>query len=196
MDKKELKKRAIDIKGKEYILVKDRILFFNENYKNGSIQTLVNVIDNVVYAKTTVIPDVANRDRKFTGNSQAEIGKGHLGSVALEVAETSSVGRALAMLGIGIIDSIASADEMNKSNARSTKAPKKDTKPSEKQMKFLASLAKKSVSELRKNGYTGWQVSAMIDKLVGKTDKPTLATIGSKNSEPTPEQLLEQMDKN
>lgn len=36
---KSLKARAIDIKGKEYVLVKDRVLYFNEVYPNGSITT-------------------------------------------------------------------------------------------------------------------------------------------------------------
>jgi hypothetical protein len=30
---------TIDIKGKDYVLVKDRVLFFNKEYPNGAIQT-------------------------------------------------------------------------------------------------------------------------------------------------------------
>jgi hypothetical protein len=37
-----------------------------------------------------------------------------MGGVALEVAETSAVGRALGFASIGLIDGIASADEMRK----------------------------------------------------------------------------------
>jgi hypothetical protein len=37
-----------------------------------------------------------------------------MGGVALEVAETSAVGRALGFANIGLIDGIASADEMRK----------------------------------------------------------------------------------
>ena len=36
---KSLKDKAIDIKGKKYVLVSDRVLYFNENYPNGCIQT-------------------------------------------------------------------------------------------------------------------------------------------------------------
>ena len=32
---KSLKDRAIDIKWKKYVLVSDRVLYFNENYPNG-----------------------------------------------------------------------------------------------------------------------------------------------------------------
>ena len=38
----------------------------------------------------------------------------------MENAETSAVGRALAMMGIGVIDSIASVDELNKAKNRGT----------------------------------------------------------------------------
>ena len=42
---KSLKNRAIDIKGKKYVLVSDRVLYFNENYPNGSIQTTRESVD-------------------------------------------------------------------------------------------------------------------------------------------------------
>ena len=37
-----------------------------------------------------------------------------MGDVALEIAETSAIGRALGFANIGLIDGIASADEMRK----------------------------------------------------------------------------------
>lgn len=36
---KQLVDKAIDIKGKKYVLVSDRIIYFNETYPNGSIVT-------------------------------------------------------------------------------------------------------------------------------------------------------------
>jgi len=111
-----LKDKAIDIKGKEYILVKDRILAFNELFPTGSITTeLVSSVDaQMVVVKATVKPD---EKRAFTGYSQATWGEGYINKTsALENAETSAVGRALAMMGIGVIDSIASVDEIKKAN--------------------------------------------------------------------------------
>lgn len=113
---KDLKEKAIDIKGKKYVLVADRILYFNENYELGSITTelLSDPTDNRVVVKATVKP---NGDNAFTGHSQAVVGEGMVNkTAALENAETSAVGRALAMMGIGVIESIASADEMTKAN--------------------------------------------------------------------------------
>jgi len=36
---KSLQDKAISIKGKDYVLVSDRIIYFNETYKNGCIKT-------------------------------------------------------------------------------------------------------------------------------------------------------------
>lgn len=122
----QLKDKAISIQGKEYVLVKDRIVAFNENYPEGAIHTqiLSDIKDEVIVVKAIVVPDVRNTTRTFTGHSQAKVGEGYINkSAALENAETSAVGRALAMMGIGIIDSVASADEVNK--AQGAKVEKK-----------------------------------------------------------------------
>jgi len=116
MKDKSLQDRAINIKGNQYVLVSDRIKYFNDNFPNGSIHNeLISFTDNTYIIKSTVIPDMSKPDRYFTGHSQAKIGQGTVNTTAaLENAETSACGRALAMMGIGVIDSIASVDEMNK----------------------------------------------------------------------------------
>lgn len=109
----DLTKKAIDIKGKKYVLVSDRILAFNEMYPEGSITTeVLSAIDaEVVVVKATAKVG----ERTFTGHSQAKWGDGYINKTsALENCETSAVGRALAMMGIGVIDSVASVDEINK----------------------------------------------------------------------------------
>jgi len=117
---KTLEEKAIVSKGKKYVLVSDRVLYFNETYKEGSIITeLVSSPEaELVIVKATVKP---NDKQTFTGYSQATWGDGYINKTsALENAETSAVGRALAMMGIGVIESIASMDEINKT----TYAPK------------------------------------------------------------------------
>lgn len=115
----ELNDKAIDIKGKKYVLVSDRILAFNEWYPEGSITTelLSQPNDEMVVIKATAKVG----DRTFTGHSQAKWGDGYINKTsALENCETSAVGRALAMMGIGVIDSVASVDEMVKAGATTT----------------------------------------------------------------------------
>lgn len=104
--------KTINIKGKEYVMVVERIKEFHKLYPKGQIHTeVISENDGRISVKATVI---TGDGRTFTGHSQAVYGNGMMGDVALEVAETSSVGRAMAMIGIGIETGIASADEMRK----------------------------------------------------------------------------------
>lgn len=116
MTDKSLKEKAILFKGKKYVLVADRINYFNEIYPKGSITTeLLSTPDaDMVVIKATVIPQ---EGQVYTGMSQAKYSDTQSfvnKTSALENAETSAVGRALAFMGIGVIDSIASVDEINK----------------------------------------------------------------------------------
>lgn len=112
----DLSDKAVSIKGNQYVLVKDRISAFIEDHKTGSIRTeLVSYANGQAVVKAIVVPDVSAPERYFTGYSQAKESDGYINkSAALENCETSAVGRALAMMGIGVIDSVASADEMHK----------------------------------------------------------------------------------
>lgn len=126
----QLKDKAINIKGKDYVQVKDRVIYFNENYPNGMIQTmLVSDGERVVFS-AKVTPNVDQPERYFTGTSASNPSKGIEAQVPHEVAETSAVGRALALMGIGVIDSIASVDEMHKVNAVGAKSQLNTSKPS------------------------------------------------------------------
>lgn len=128
---KQLVEKAIDIKGKKYVLVSDRVLYFNEHYPNGSIVTQRIMTDDPTLEvfKATVTPDCDHPERYFTAYSQAKRWDGFINKTsALENAETSSVWRCLARLGIGVIDSIASLDEITKAENQSKMATKKETK--------------------------------------------------------------------
>jgi len=123
----ELKDKAIDIKGKKYVLVSDRVIYFNENYPNWSIQTTRETVWDMEIIKAFVVPDVSEPTRMFTWHSQAKRWDWFINKTsALENAETSAVGRALAMMWIWVIDSIASVDEINKAE-NSAKTIKKPT---------------------------------------------------------------------
>jgi hypothetical protein len=119
---RQLKDKAIVLKGKNYVQVVDRIRFFNENYPKGSITTdVVQILPgtNATYVVKATID--TGEGQKFCGHSQATMGtKGANMEAALENAETSAVGRALGMMCIGVIDSVASIDEMKKAKVDGT----------------------------------------------------------------------------
>lgn len=144
---KDLSESAIDIKGQKYVMVKDRVVYFNTLYPNGKIVTsLLSELDaSRVYMKAVATPDVKNPDRYFTGYSQEVEGEGMVNKTsAVENAETSAVGRALAMMGIGVLESFASADEVNKAQ----NAPKYATEP---QMKMLYDIAKRQGAKTKED---------------------------------------------
>ena len=105
---------TIDIHGKPYVMVKDRVIHFNNEYPNGCIRSkLVDRIDSVVIFEATVIPDVDKPERFFNGHAEEEMGSSQINQTsALENCETSAIGRVLAMMGIGVNESFASGDEV------------------------------------------------------------------------------------
>ena len=108
---------SIDIKWKRYVLVKDRIAYFNDNYPNWAIVTQRIMTEEpwIEVFKATVTPDCDKPNRFFTWYSQAKWWEWFINkTAALENAESSAVWRALAFLWIGITDWIASAEEVTK----------------------------------------------------------------------------------
>ena len=106
---------SVNIHGKEYITVDERVAEFHKLYPNGMISTkLVEFTDKRVITKTTVIPDVDKPERFFTGLAYEMVGVGNINKTSsLENCETSSTGRCLGMLNIGLVGSIATADEVD-----------------------------------------------------------------------------------
>ena len=120
--------KKIKIKGNDYVEVNERVKQFHKDYPNGSITTeLIEMTDRFI-TKTTVITDVENPERKFTGIAYEKEDSTFINKTsALENCETSSVGRALGMLGIGIDTSVASYDEVANAieQQKTTDAPPK-----------------------------------------------------------------------
>lgn len=129
---------SINIHGKEYVTVNERVQQFHREFK-GSITTELITdpeAEMVVFKATVALQD----GRIFTGYSQASWSdtKSMVNSTsAMENAETSAVGRALGFLGIGIVDSIATADEVGK--AQST-TPYTEKYATEKQIALIERL--------------------------------------------------------
>ena len=115
--------KTISVKGKDYVPVSERLKYLAANY-NYSINTDYEYFPEqkmwVVKATLTIYKEQSeyvDNVHVYTGLAQ-EVESGNYKDVnhtsALENAETSAVGRACAMAGIGIDGGIASADEVVK----------------------------------------------------------------------------------
>jgi hypothetical protein len=117
--------KTINIKGKEYIPVNERLLHFrsNEDYKMWQIhEEVVSVNDNEGIFKVTICDN--NGVVIASAHSQEYRDSSYINKTSfLENGFTSALGRALGYLGIGIDVSIASANEVG--NAVSNQDDKK-----------------------------------------------------------------------
>jgi hypothetical protein len=106
------KLKTINIKGKEYVEVTERIRVFRETFPLGSIMTEILTNENgVCVFKATIIVD---NQILAVGHAYEKEGSTFINKTSyIENCETSAVGRALGMLGIGIDTSIATAEEVN-----------------------------------------------------------------------------------
>lgn len=113
--------KTVDIKGKEYVMVNERIKFFRENYPDYSlVSDIISMEDGTVTMKASVItPD--NRVIA-TGHAQEKETNGFINKFSyIENCETSAWGRCLANMGIGVDASVASADEVANAIKNQTK---------------------------------------------------------------------------
>ena len=104
------------IKGKPYVMVNDRVQGFRKLYPEGQIIT--ELVDYKAGEYCVMRCTVLEGDGMLlaTGYAQETVSKNQNinRTSMLENCETSAVGRALGFLGIGSVESIASADEVNK----------------------------------------------------------------------------------
>ena len=137
--------KTTKIKGKDYVEVNERIKFFRleKKYDGWAIQTEFPMLTS----------DEALCRCTITNSDGMTVAQGHAHELKangminktsfVENCETSAVGRALAMLGIGIDTSIASANEVE------TAIAQQDTKPAAK--KSIGKQIQDTADELREN---------------------------------------------
>lgn len=101
------------IKGKDYVMVKDRVSAFRGEFPDWSIITeIVRMTEDEVVMKATVF-DPEGRAIATGHAHEDRTASGILSTSWLEVAETSAIGRSLGLMNIGIDDSFGSYDEVN-----------------------------------------------------------------------------------
>lgn len=108
--------KTTNIKGKEYAEVNQRVKAFRSLYPEGTIKTeLLKFEEGVVITQTTIYNE--RGEVLSTGLAYEREGSSNINRTScLENCETSSTGRALGFLGLGIDTSIASYEEVT--NAR------------------------------------------------------------------------------
>jgi hypothetical protein len=122
--------KTVDIKGKAYVQVNERIIYFRDNFKGWRLSTeIVSLIEGVVTMKALIHNPVG--ELIATGYAQEKEGSGFINKTSfIENCETSAWGRALGNLGIGVETSIASSEEVETAILNQNKKPvKKVVKP-------------------------------------------------------------------
>ena len=133
------KLKSINIKGKQYVEVNERLRYFRENYKDWSLESeVIQKTDNSITIKASIKDDQG----RVRANGLAEEIKGSTfinKTSYVENCETSAWGRALANLGIGIDVSVASFDEVANAINQQKSTPKKTLTKArfEKALKFV-----------------------------------------------------------
>lgn len=106
--------RTVNIKGKEYITVNERLIHFRkEAAYNGwrIVEDLVSLDDKEGVFKATILDPDGNE--MVSAHAQEYRDSSYINKTSfLENGFTSALGRALGYLGIGLDTSIASADEV------------------------------------------------------------------------------------
>lgn len=145
---------TIKIKGKEYVMVKDRVAAFREDHPLGGIATeILHLADGVCVIRATA----TDEDGRVlgTGIAYEKEGSTNINATSyIENCETSAVGRALGFCGYGIDDSLGSANEVANAILQQTE----ELATNAEKAAFRAMCGKAGVEPqeiLRRAGWTG-----------------------------------------
>ena len=107
------KLKTIDIKGKKYVTVNERLKYFREAFPDhGLLSEVVSMDSDSVCIKATICDE--NGKPIATGHASEERVSSNINKTSyVENCETSAWGRCLANFGIGIDENVASADELS-----------------------------------------------------------------------------------
>ena len=148
---------TLDIKGKDYIPVNERIKAFRYIYPKGQIVTEIIGLENGI---CTIKASAYDEDGKLlaTGHAQEKETSSFINKTSyIENCETSAVGRCLGNAGIGLDNGFASYEEV--ANAKKQQEEDGDVKISKDQWKTLNSFyTKEEIGEMKKElGITNGQ---------------------------------------
>ena len=159
--------KAMDVKGKSYIEVNQRIKAFRMVYPNGTIATEIIELANGVCTIKAIISD-GNGVVLGTGHAQEKESSSFINKTSyIENCETSAVGRALGMCGFGIDTSVASYEEVqNAINNQNAKTPKQETRTQELEFKKMDLM-----KEVKEYADTNAEFKKVVNGMLKKTAK-------------------------
>ena len=104
--------KTINIKGKEYVTVNERLKEFRNTFKDYSLTTeIVELGQDFCTIKASIVDDKGVV--RATGFAREVVAKSPINKFAfVENCETSAMGRALGNFGIGIDEAVCTADEL------------------------------------------------------------------------------------
>jgi len=156
--------KTVNIKGKEYVEVNQRIKYFRENYEGSIITDIVKMENDVVVMKAQIVIDDKVR---ATGYAYEKEGSTFINKTSyIENCETSAIGRALGIFGIGLEASVASAEEIQNAIAQqdSYKTQSKQTDDDKKKYWNEFQVICKSLDVDAKDFLSEWAEIDLLDK--------------------------------
>ena len=105
---------TVNIKGKKYVPVNERLKYFRETYKQHCLETkIIEVTDETALMKAIIRDERGEIVATGVAREVRLDEKSFVNATSyVENCETSAWGRALANFGIGIDETVASADEL------------------------------------------------------------------------------------
>ncbi len=169
------KLKTVNIKGKEYVEVNERLIYFRKHYpKYSLVSQVLDKTDNSICILARIGDE--NGHVIATGIAEEEKGSTFINKTSyVENCETSAWGRALANFGIGLDTSVASANEVMNAISNQDK-PKEYTKITlnvgddnwGKVLKYVAANKSKGLKEIVETLESKYSITANIKKELKK----------------------------
>lgn len=173
--------KKIEIKGKEYVPVNERIIEFRKDHPNWIIETDIVDFDRLKDGFCLMRTEIRDEERHLISSAHAyeKESSSFINKTSfIENCETSAVGRALGFLGYGVDTSIASFEEVanainnqgkeeNPKKRQYTRRAKKPTKVE--QVKPITSLQMKSMKMAVEENLISKEDLSKLIRAKGKT---------------------------
>jgi len=164
------KLKSVNIQGKQYVEVSERLKHFRSNYVGYSlISEVVDINDTSITIKATIFDDKQNPIA--SGIAQEIKGSSFINKTSyVENCETSAWGRALANFGIGIDAAVASYNEVANAITQQKQQKKIEVEelqiPLTKMTKGNYAVMKKSAENHRKEGKKWEEILVIMSEKV------------------------------